>query len=204
MLRDQYGVYTPQTGASEDYFMYIYAYRDPNIDVTFSVMSQLPELIAEMELDQETLDGYIMNAYSAYAMPEGELTGALNAAMDALQGLDPARRLDWMRQLKQLTPEAVHADAELYAKLNENGARMTAGAASAINANADLFDAILNPFGAVDNTQVELTDVPEGSEHYEAVRFAFENGLMDPGWPRTPSAWTSPPPTAICWPRPTC
>ena len=178
-LRDQYGVYTPIASASEEYFM-LYAYRDPNVAETFQVLAQLPEQIAGMALDQDTLNGYIMNAYSSYAMPLGELTGAASAAMDTLQGLDPARRLNWMRQLKQLTPEAVHADAVLYAKLLENGARMTAGAASAINENAELFDAILNPFGAVDATQVELKDAVEGDEHYDAVRFAFEEGFMAP------------------------
>ena len=122
----------------------------------------------------------LMNAYSEYAMPDGELTGAVNAGMDALQGLDPARWLEWMRQLKQVTPETVRADAELYAKLLENGTRITAGAASTINENAGLFDAILNPFGAVDATQVELKDAVEGDEHYEAVRFAFEEGFMAP------------------------
>ena len=113
-------------------------------------------------------------------MPQGELSGAANAAVDVLQGLDPGRILEWMRQLKWLTPEAVHADAGVYEKLAENGARMTAGAASAINENAELFDAVLNPFGAVDNTQVELADVTEGSDHYDAVRFAFEQGFMAP------------------------
>jgi len=178
-LRDQYGVYTPWSAATEDYFM-VYAYRDPNVAETFEVLETLPAQIAAMELDQDTLDGYIMNAYSDYAMPMGELSGAIEAAMDALQGLDPARKLEWMRQLKQVTPESVRADAELYAKLAENGARMTAGAASAINENADLFDAVLNPFGAVDNTQVELSDVSEGGEHYDAIRFAFEQGFMAP------------------------
>lgn len=178
-LRDQYGVYTPWSAATEDYFM-VYAYRDPNVAETFQVLEQLPPQIGAMDLDQDTLDGYIMNAYSDYAMPEGALSGAISAAMDALQGLDPARRLAWMRQLKQVTPETVHADAELYAKLVESGARMTAGAASAINANAELFDAILNPFGAVDTTQVALSDVAEGSDHYDAVRFAFEQGFMAP------------------------
>jgi hypothetical protein len=100
--------------------------------------------------------------------------------VDALQGLDPGRILEWMRQLKRLTPEAVHADAGVYEKLAENGARMTAGAASAINENAGLFDAILNPFGAVDATQVELKDAAEGETHYDAVRFAFEEGFMAP------------------------
>ncbi len=179
LLRDRYGVYTPWSAGNEDYLM-LYAYRDPNVAETYQVFDQLAELIEGAEIDQDTLDGYIMNAYSGYALPTGELTGAAGAALDTLQGLDPARRLQWMRQLKQVTPEAVKADAALYASLCENGARMTAGAASAINANADLFDAILNPFGAVDATQVAFGDVPEGSDHYEAVRFAFENGLMDP------------------------
>ena len=39
---------------------------------------------------------------------------------------------------------------------------------------------ILNPFGAADTSQVEFTDLPEDSEYYEAVRFMFENGMMDP------------------------
>ena len=178
-LRDQYGVYTPLNSATEEGFL-IYAYRDPNIAETIDTLAGLPEQIERMELDQETLDGYIMNAYSSYAMPEGELSGAAKAAMDALQGLDSARTLEYMRQLKQVTPETVRQAAGIYAKLNENGMWMTAGAASAINANADRFDAILNPFGAVDATQVELADAPEGSKHYEAVRFAFEQGMMDP------------------------
>ena len=178
-LRDTYGVYTPYSLATEDYIM-IYAYRDPNVAETFQVLEGLPAQIAEMELDQDTLDGYIMNAYSEYAMPDGALTGAVNAGMDALQGLDPARKLEWMRQLKRVTPETVRADAELYAKLMADGTRVTAGAASTINENAELFDTILNPFGAVDATQVELKDAVEGDEHYDAVRFAFEEGFMAP------------------------
>ena len=37
-----------------------------------------------------------------------------------------------------------------------------------------------NPFNAKDTSQVEFTDVVEGSEYYDAVRFAYENGLMSP------------------------
>ncbi len=178
-LRDQYGVYTPANNVTENLFL-LSTFRDPNVVETYDVLEQLPGLIAGMELDQETLDGYIMSAYSGFAMPLGELTGASSAALDALEGLDQARRLDWMRQLKQLTPDIVHADAGLYARLMENGARLTAGSASTINRNAGMFDTILNPFGVADNTQIELTDTPAGSEHYEAVRFVFEQGLMDP------------------------
>ena len=177
LLRDQYGVYTPWSTASEDY-LFIYAYRDPNISETFGLLEALPDMIAGMELDQDALDGYIMNAYSGYAMPQGELSGAAAAALDVLEGKDPARTLEYMRELKRVTPETVREAAGLYARLAGTGARMTAGPASAVNAEAEQFDAILNPFGVADNAQVALVDAPEGSDHYEAVRFAFEAGLM--------------------------
>ena len=179
LLRDQYGVYTPMNGIYEDY-TYIYAYRDPNIAETYKLLAQLPELVEDLDLDQDTLDGYIMNAYSSYAMPMGALSGPSNAALDVLQGKDPARTLDYMRQLKALTPEAVRECAALYGSLFENGAWMTGGAASKISQNAELYDAVYNPFGAVDKTQAELSDAKEGDAHYEAVRFAFEQGLMLP------------------------
>ena len=63
-------------------------------------------------------------------------------------------------------------------KLVTDGYRFTAGGAAAINAEADRYDVILNPFSSVDLTQVELEDVPEKHKHYEAVRFNFENLLM--------------------------
>ena len=63
------------------------------------------------------------------------------------------------------------ADLEAFAQLVNDGQ---------VNANAELYDAILNPCGAVDATQVELTDVPESHEYYEAVRFMFENQVMFP------------------------
>ena len=179
-LRDQYGVYTPQHGALTDDGVYIYAYRDPNIVETFQVYDSLADQVAALEVDQETLNGYILSAYSGYATPKGELSGAAEAALDALQGKPQDEALAWMRQLKQVTPDSVRRYADMYAKLAENGVRNTAGAASAINANADLYGAILNPFGAVDATQIAFSDATEDYLHYEAVRYAFENGLMAP------------------------
>lgn len=79
-----------------------------------------------------------------------------------------------------VTPEAVKAAADMFQKLSENGVRSTAGSAAMINANADLYDVILNPFNAKDATQVSLTDLPEDHPHYAAARYVFENGLMAP------------------------
>ena len=180
VLRDQMGVYTPWNSVMDNGSMYLISYRDPNVKETFEVYASLADTIEQLDVDQDTLDGYIMSAYSGLALPAGELAGAVTAIEDTLfeQKLD--RNLDYMRQLKAVTPETVKAAAEIYRKAWENGVHSTAGSASAINANADLYDTILNPFNAQDASQVEFTDAAEGSESYEAVRFAFENGLMTP------------------------
>ncbi len=179
-LRDQYGAYGVMNGFTEDFGVYIVSYRDPNIKQTFTVYDALPEYFDTLETDQETIDGYILSSYAYYATPEGELSGAMSAAVDELIGADPEEKLDYMRELKSLTPEKLKEYAEAYRNLIQKGSRFTAGSASAINENADLYSRILNPFGSVDPTEVEFDDVPEGHEHYEAVRFVFENMIMDP------------------------
>ena len=180
VLRDQMGVYTPVNEVSDNGSMYLISYRDPNVKETFDVYAGLADQIAQMDVDQDTLDGYIMSAYSDLAKPKGELTGAIAAIEDTLSEKKLDRAIDYMRQLKAVTPDTVKAAAELYRKAWENGVHSTAGSAAAINANADLYEMILNPFNAKDTSQVEFTDAAEGSEYYEAVRFAFEEGLMAP------------------------
>ena len=180
LLRDQYGAYGALHGMLEDGGMYVISYRDPNVRETFEVYDSLPEQIAEAKPDQETMDGYILSSYSYYAKSSGELSGAVDAILDRMTDADPNETAKYMRQLKGVTPEYFAGCAELYEKLMEGGVRSTAGGASVINANADLYDVILNPFGAKDASQTELTDVPEDSEYYEAVRAVFEDGLMAP------------------------
>lgn len=158
--------------------MYLITDRDPNLADTFAVYQALPEWIASMEVDQATLDGYIMRVYSGLAQQEGELTGAVTAITKVIDGKAQDEKLAYMKQIKAVTLETVQAAAAYYQKAWDNGVHSTAGSAAAINANADRFDVILNPFGAVDATQVTLNDVPEGSEFYDAIRFVFEEGLM--------------------------
>lgn len=179
VLRDQPGVYTPVNEMIADNgSMWLLSYRDPNVKETFDVYESLSDVIAQMDVDQDTLDGYIMSSYSELAKPQGELAGAISAISDTLNEKAADRKLDYMRQLKAVTPDTVKAPAEIYQKAWENGVRSTAGSAAAINANTELYDVILNPFGAVDTSSVVLTDVPEDSESYEAVRFVFESGIM--------------------------
>ena len=180
LLRDQYGVYTPFAGILNEAGLYLITYRDPNVTETYQVYASLPELIAQMETDQDTLNGFILSNYSSLAQGSGELTGAADVISTVVAGYPQDRALEYMRQYKATTPETVRASAEIFAKMMENGSRSTFGSAAAINANADFFDSILNPFNAKDTSQVVFNDAQEGSEHYEAIRFMYENGLMQP------------------------
>ena len=178
MLREQYGVYTPMHGYIDDAGSYFVSYRDPNIAETFAVYEALPEYLRSLASDQETLNGYILSSYSGYAMPEGELSGAISSITGVLTERPEDLKLKYMQELKALTPERLLTLSDAYAAMMGSGIRLTAGGAAALNANADLYDVIFNPFGAVDTSQIEFSDASEGSTHYEAVRFVYENHLM--------------------------
>lgn len=178
LLRDQYGAYSVFHQSSDLLGMFTVSYRDPNVAQTFAVYEQLPELIAASEITQESLDGYILSAYSEYAKGSGELSGAVSAAIDLLEGKAADENVQRMRELKTLTPEKVKAYAEAYKAMAENGVRSTAGGAAVIAANADLYDVVLNPFNVVDASSVTLQDIAEDDPRYEAVRFAFDEKLM--------------------------
>ena len=179
LLRDQYGAYGVLHAATTD-GVYLLSYRDPNVQETFQVYAQLPTLLAELAVDQATLDGYILSSYAYYAQSAGELAGASNAIFTVLAGDEQTEKLEWMQQLKSIKAEDVAAYAAVYANLVQNGVYSTAGGAAAIEANAALYESVINPFNAVDPTSVEFTDCTAEHPAYDYVRFAFENGLMLP------------------------
>ena len=180
MLRDQYGAYGVMTGFITDSGAYVVSYRDPNVKETFEVYDGISAFVKDLEMDQDELDGYILSSYAYYAKAEGELSGAKAAAIDALIDEDQELNLTYMKDLKQLSADSINAYADAYEKLCSEGVMFTAGGAAVINENADLYDAILNPFGAVEQPKVEFEDVPEDHENYEAVYAAYEYEFMVP------------------------
>lgn len=178
VLRDEMGVYQPFTGFVDNGSLYLITYLDPNLRDTFDFYAILPELIEKIDVTQEVLDGYIQSIFAVYATPEGELSGATSAVQTVLEGRSQEEKLEYMRQLKAMTPDTVETIAELYRKAWENGVHSTAGSAAAISEAAELFDVILNPFSVEETPRAEMTDVPEDHEYYAGIRFALDNGLM--------------------------
>lgn len=144
MLRDQYGVYDVLHYAFEE-GIYLISMDDPNITETFAVYEMLPEAMKELAayIDQETLDGYIMSSYTNYAQSTGELSGALDAMLNAIKHHPQDEALENMRALKNLTVESLSSYAQVYQNLLDNGLRLTAGGASAIRAHQELYEQIL-------------------------------------------------------------
>lgn len=177
-LREQYGAYGVQHSASEDGVLTL-SFMDPNIKETFDVYTAMGDAIDTMPLDQQTLDGYILSAYSHYTQSLGELSGALNAMLGLLDGRPQELFITWMKELKALTPEKVKAYADMYRAMSEQGYVSTAGGAAAIEQNSDRYDVVLNPF-KVKDTPLTLSDLSEDRWYHDAVRYALDNKVMRP------------------------
>ena len=180
ILRDQLGAYSVSCGTNGGIGLMIYSYRDPNVKATFDLYDSIPEKLASMELTQDQINGYIMRQYSSIATPAGELMEAIYKLNAVLQGRPEDETLQKMRAYKSVTPETVKNAAAAYALLAEKGARGTAGPIGALQANSDLYDAILNPFHTDDLSKVSFSDVAEDSELHDAIYAAFAGGLMQP------------------------
>ena len=178
-LRDKAGAYGAycESGLTE---MYLYTYRDPNVAETFTYFDDLPDKINTLATDQETVDRYIISTYSTLAQPEGELAGAISAINKRINGEPDDIVLQAMRTLKTATPESLKTFAAYIADLLNTGIRGTAGGAAAVNENAEMYEAVMNPFNAEAVTYEGFRDVPEDHEKYAAVTAALNNGLMIP------------------------
>ncbi len=178
-LRTRYGAYGVTHATVDEYGLQICSYRDPTVKEAFEVYEGLPDFLENLELDQQALDRYIINTYQGYLMDTGELTGAIMTLNLTIGGYEQGEDMEDMRALKALTPEKVKGYVDMYRKLIEKGARFTVGGASVIDDNAELYDAVLNPFGQVNRLQQALTDVTEDRPDHKAIRYVYEEELMD-------------------------
>ena len=179
VMRDQMGAYGAFCNSSDSY-LYLMTYRDPNVAESFAFFDTLPDLVNGLEPDQSAVDNYIISTYSGLAQSSGELTGATTALNNRISGIPDDITLQTMRALKTAAPETLKTFAGYIAELLNTNIRGTAGSAAAINANAEMYDVVLNPFNAQDLSSADFEDLTEGHEYYDASWFAIENGLMSP------------------------
>ena len=180
LLRDANGAYGAYCGAMDD-GIYLYTYRDPNVAESFEVFASLGELAAaDTDIDQETLDGYILSCYSSYALSSGELTGGLTAASELLNGRTQEETLQHMHELKSFSTDTLKEKAVLLGNIMANGVYGTVSSASTVHENAALYGTVLNPFGVEENDEAVLSDVDASRAEYDAIYWCVDNQLMFP------------------------
>lgn len=121
-----------------------YVTSDPNVRATLDALNEIPDVIGEMQLDAESLDGYILNAYGNATAPQGMLSDAMLAMQLDLYGIDAERTLAIKKQIRDAKLEDQAAAAEHIAEVLSGADYCMVGNEGLIRADADCFEEIVS------------------------------------------------------------
>lgn len=122
--------------------IYTYSYSDPKVTDTVAVIDSEADVLADMELTQEDLDGYILFSYSYVTYPIGNLNKYLHAMNQDLTGFDVENWRRLAAQIKTATPDDQEQAVDTLRGLLENQHLVTVGNAELLQAEADTFDQV--------------------------------------------------------------
>ena len=103
-----------------------------------------------LELPQEELDSYILNAYSVVTAPTGNLDKYLTAMYPDMTGFDMENWRRLVNEIRTTTLDDREGAAEMLGILLENQHLATAGNAQLIREEADIFDKIYDYRGPLE------------------------------------------------------
>lgn len=142
-IRFQGLAYSAGLGFSGDLkIVYTYTYSDPNVADTVAVIEKEAKQLENLELTQEELDSYILNAYATVTAPTGNLSRYMSAMRRDMTGFDTE---NWSRlgnEIRTTTPDDKEKAAEMLQELLENKYLVTTGNAELIREEADTFDKV--------------------------------------------------------------
>lgn len=142
LIRAQGGAYGAGNLLREDGGLAFYSYRDPQMKKTYEVYQTVPQFIANLPVDQETLDKTIIgsvNTFDPVITPmqinslifNRKLAGKTLADQEAL-----------LKELLETTVEEVKGYAELYQKMLEENNLTVIGYTETIEKDKDMFDTV--------------------------------------------------------------
>ena len=161
-----YGVF----GVIERYGIAMISFWDPAVAETFAAYSSSADFARDNVLSQSDMDRFIISVFGNATAPVGELTGAMRAAALKRTGHPENYVANRLAAIKTTTVEDFAILAEALDLAAEKGVWITAGSGSAINANAELFDAITYAFG-------DPGDEPRGISRLEFLQIIFETDM---------------------------
>lgn len=122
--------------------IYTYSYSDPKVTDTVAVIDEEADVLADMELTREDLDGYILSSYSYVTYPLGNLNKYLYAMDQDLTGFDVENWRRLAAEIKTADPDDQEQAADTLRRLLENQHLVTVGNAELLQAEADTFDRV--------------------------------------------------------------
>lgn len=117
---------------------------DPNVRASVEALAQMPQALYDMELTEESLDGYILSAYSAATAPQGMLDEVMGAMKMDVYGADAERILEIKRGIRNATLSDQAEAAEHISALLEDATYCVVGNEGLIRADADCFDEVVS------------------------------------------------------------
>ncbi len=144
-LRFQMGAYSSGINfTAYDGAMLMYSYSDPNAAETIRVFEGTADAIADMELTQEELNGYILTAVSAANMDRGALTRPIMAMEYAITGRDAQKACDIVNDMKRAVVADQTAAAECIRDILKQSGTATVGNEARLKADQDAYDQLLS------------------------------------------------------------
>ena len=120
----------------------VYSEADQKAAESIDTFLGMADALEQMELTQETLNGYIIRAYSIVTMPSTEIQNAISAMTYDLSGFDVEQTNQWIRQIKTTTTEDQQEAAAILRALLSQMKMTTVGNSTILNTDADYYDAV--------------------------------------------------------------
>jgi Zn-dependent M16 (insulinase) family peptidase len=143
-IRTKGGAYGQGIRFSRNGMMTCYSYRDPNLGQTLAVFDGLPDCVAALDLDEETLTSYIigvMNRFDPVMTVRDKGRFVLRLALTGLTHEDLARS---QRQALAATVDGLRAYAEPLRRALAQNHLCALGSAARIEEEGDLFGTIVH------------------------------------------------------------
>lgn len=144
-FRVKRGAYGAYAESSLDY-MSIHTYRDPNMKETYDVIKTIPDVLHNLNITNEELEDYKLNAYAKFSYPLTKLGAATTAVSEILENWTekrPERFIKYMKDIKNTSIEDIEMLKNSIKTLIDKGYIVSISGSNTIEKNIDIFDEII-------------------------------------------------------------
>ncbi len=128
VLRFQMGAYSSGVNfAAYSGGIAVYSSNDPNAAKTVRAFSDIPDVMAEMELTEEELKGYILASISDAGIERGVFSGPMTEIENEIMGFDNQKAAEVVNDMKKAVLSDQGAAAEIFKSVLEQASMATVG-----------------------------------------------------------------------------